>query len=126
MEVVLGDTILWVGKMVQPEHYNSHFPFHTEFEGHMDLHEAPLIQEVHMMDLLDILDRHGTPPDFDIVDHEVPARYHYCCKGHLGGAVMFPEVRKVSQDAPDPEDVFLVLMTYSDAGVLLGGNSYKI
>jgi len=94
----------------------------------MYLHEAPLIPKVHMTDLLDILDHRGTSLDSDMVDHEVLAkyRYWYCCKVRSGGAVVFHEVRKVSQDAPDPEDVFLVLMTYSDASVSLGGNSYKI
>jgi hypothetical protein len=77
----------------------------------MDLHELPLVLEVYRMDLLDTLDRRGTPQDSGTVDHEVLAKYHYCCKEHLGGAVMFREVRKVSQDAPGPEDVFLVLMT---------------
>ena len=90
-------------------------------------HEVVQILEIaNRMGRPDILDHRGTFPDSDMVDHEVLAKYHYCCKGHLGGAVMFPEVRKVSQDAPDPEDVFSVLMTYVDASVSLGGNSYKI
>jgi hypothetical protein len=92
----------------------------------MDLHELPLVPEVYTMDQLGSLDHPGTSLGSGIVDHEVLAKYHYCCKERLGGAVMFHEVRKVSQDAPGPEDVVLVLMTYSDASVSLGGNSYKI
>jgi hypothetical protein len=64
-----------------------------------------------MMGQLDILDRRGKPLDSGIVDHEVPAKYRYCCKKRWGEAVVFYEVRKVSQDGPDPEDAFLVLMT---------------
>jgi hypothetical protein len=78
------------------------------------------------MDLLDNLDRRDTPLDSGTVDHEVLAKYHYCCKERLGGEVVFHEVRKVSQDALDPEDAVLVLMTCSDASGSLGGNSYKI
>jgi hypothetical protein len=85
-----------------------------------------VLVSAYMMDQLDILDRRGTLLDSDIVDHEVPAKYRYYCKNRLGGAVMIHEVRKVSQDAPDPEDAFLVLMTCWDASVSLGGNSYKI
>jgi hypothetical protein len=92
----------------------------------MDLHELPLVLEVYRMDRLDTLDRRGTSLGSGIVDHEVLAKYHYCCKERLGGAVMSHEVRKVSHYAPDPEDAFLVLMTCSDASVSLGGNSYKI
>lgn len=94
----------------------------------MYLHELPpVLESVNRMDLLDTLDRRGTPLDSGTVDHEVLAKYHYyCCKERLGGAVMSHEVRKVWQDAPDPEDAFLVLMTCSDASVSLGGNSYKI
>jgi hypothetical protein len=86
----------------------------------------PVRWSVHRMGRLDILDRRGTFLGSDIVDHGVLAKYHYCYKEDSGGAVMFHEVRMVSQDALDPEDAFLVLMTCSDASVWLGGNSYKI
>ena len=115
MKVVLpGDMIRLVAKKVHLEHCNSHSHFRTDHEGHMYLHEV--VRELNgssMMDLLGSLDHRGTPLDFDIVDHEVLAKYHYCgcCKERLGGAVMFHEVRKVSQGAPGPKDASSVLMT---------------
>jgi len=115
MEVgVLDDMIRLVAKKVHLEHCNSHSHFRTEHEGHMYLHEAVRgLNGSSMMDLLGNLGHRGTPQDFDIVHLEVLAKYHYCgcCKERLGGAVMFHEVRKVSQGAPGPKDASSVLMT---------------
>jgi hypothetical protein len=64
------------------------------------------------MDPLGILGHLGIRLGFDIVDHEVPAKYCGYCKEDWDGAVRSLEVRlEVSTDALDPEDAFLVLMT---------------